>query len=68
LNPAARSRLNAVLVSSMFLGMSLGAALASQVLAHYGWSGVLGLGALAAVLALLVQATPQTSRPELPLP
>ena len=29
LDPAARSRLNAVLVSSMFLGMSVGAALAS---------------------------------------
>lgn len=59
LNPAARSRLNAVLVSSMFLGMSLGAALASQVLARYGWPGVLELSALAAVLALLVQVTAQ---------
>ncbi|MFS8065311.1 MAG: MFS transporter, partial [Byssovorax sp.] len=44
LDPAARSRVNAVLVSSMFVGMSAGAALASQVLVRYGWSGVMTLG------------------------
>jgi predicted MFS family arabinose efflux permease len=58
LDPAARSRLNAVLVSSMFLGMSLGAALASQVLSHYGWPGVMTLGAVAAALAFLVRSLP----------
>jgi len=56
LNPAARSRLNAVLVCSMFLGMSLGAAVASQVLARYGWPGVLTFGAAAATLALMVRS------------
>lgn len=56
---AARSRLNAVLVSSMFLGMSAGAALASQALAHFGWRGVTALGASGATLALLVRLRPQ---------
>ncbi len=59
LDPAARSRLNAVLVSSMFFGMSAGAALASQVLSRYGWSGVMCLGAAAASLALLVRLLPE---------
>jgi predicted MFS family arabinose efflux permease len=59
LDPAARSRLNAVLVSSMFLGMSAGAALASQALARYGWRGVMTLGAAAATLALLVRSLPE---------
>ena len=59
LAPAARSRLNAVLVSSMFLGMSIGAALASQVLVRFGWQGVMTLGALAATLALAVRLWPE---------
>lgn len=59
LDPAARSRLNAVLVSALFLGMSLGAALASQALARYGWAGVMTLGASAAGLALLVRCLPE---------
>ncbi len=59
LTPAARSRLNAILVSSMFLGMSIGAALASQILAHFGWPGVMTLGALAASLALAVRLLPE---------
>ncbi len=59
LAPAARSRLNAILVGSMFLGMSIGAALASQVLARFGWSGVMTLGALSATLALAVRLLPE---------
>jgi len=59
LAPAARSRLNAILVSSMFLGMSLGAALASQALVRFGWSGVMTLGAIAAALALAVRLLPE---------
>lgn len=55
LEPSARSRLNAVLISSMFLGMSAGAALGSQTLARFGWSGVMLLGAGAAGLALAVR-------------
>lgn len=59
LDPAARSRVNAVLVSSMFLGMSAGAALASQALVRYGWSGVMTLAAAAATLALVVRSLPE---------
>jgi predicted MFS family arabinose efflux permease len=63
LDPAARSRVNAVLVSSMFLGMSAGAALASQVLVRHGWSGVMFLGAAAATLALVVRSLPERVAP-----
>jgi predicted MFS family arabinose efflux permease len=63
LDPAARSRLNAVLVSSMFLGMSAGAALASQTLGRYGWTGVMILGAVAATLALVVRSLPERAAP-----
>ncbi len=61
LDPAARSRVNAVLVSSMFLGMSAGAAIASQVLGRHGWSGVMAFGAAAATLALVVRSLPERS-------
>ena len=58
LDPAARSRLNAVLVSCMFLGMSAGAAIASQLLPRFGWSGVMVFGACAATVALVVRLLP----------
>lgn len=58
LDGAARSRLNAVLVSSMFFGMGAGAAAASQVLGHYGWPAVMWLGAFASALALVVRYWP----------
>lgn len=63
LDPAARSRLNAVLVSSMFFGMSAGAMLASRALARWGFVGVAVLGVVAASLALVVRLWPaRTSR------
>lgn len=49
----------AVLVSSMFLGMSLGAALASQALSRFGWSGVMLLGTGASLAALFVRYWPK---------
>lgn len=52
LDPASRSRLNAVLVSSMFVGMASGAALGSALLAAFGWRAVPALGAAAALGAL----------------
>jgi predicted MFS family arabinose efflux permease len=58
LDPAARSRLNAVLVSAMFVGMATGAALASRALARYGWTGVMLLGGVASLMALVVHAWP----------
>lgn len=54
LDPASRSRLNAVLVSAMFVGMATGAALGSTLLAHWGWRAVPALGAVAALGALAV--------------
>ena len=58
LEPAARSRLNAVLMSSMFIGMASGAWLGSLALGQYGWQGVCGLAAMAASAALVVRLWP----------
>ena len=60
LEPAARSRLNAVLMGSMFIGMASGAWLGSHALAQSGWPGVCGLAALAGVSALVVRMWPKT--------
>jgi len=54
LDVASRSRLNAVLVSVMFVGMASGAALGSALLASVGWRAVPALGAVAALGALVV--------------
>ncbi|MDR7271720.1 putative MFS family arabinose efflux permease [Pelomonas saccharophila] len=54
LDSASRSRLNAVLVSTMFVGMASGAALGSTLLASFGWRAVPALGAVAALGALAV--------------
>jgi predicted MFS family arabinose efflux permease len=59
LEPAARSRLNAVLMGSMFIGMASGAWLGSQALAQWGWPGVCGLAALAGGAALAVRLWPR---------
>lgn len=61
-DPSARSRLNAVLMSTIFLGMSTGAAIASQVFTRFGWSGVIVVGAVAASLALVVRLLPERAR------
>ena len=42
IEPAARSRLNALLFTGMFIGMAAGAGLGSLVLAQWGWMGVVG--------------------------
>jgi len=55
LEPAARSRLNAVLMSGMFIGMASGASLGSMALAQWGWLGVCTLAAGAATAALGVR-------------
>lgn len=54
LDPASRSRLNAILVSSMFVGMASGAALGSALLAAFGWRAVPVLGTVAALGALVI--------------
>jgi predicted MFS family arabinose efflux permease len=40
LDPTARSRLNALLLGTMFVGMSVGSALGSIALDRFGWRGV----------------------------
>ncbi|MES2613704.1 MAG: MFS transporter [Pseudomonadota bacterium] len=54
IDQGARSRLNAVLMVGMFIGMATGAALGSLLLAQWGWMGVtlLAVGASLAALAV----------------
>lgn len=55
LDPAARSRLNAILLTCMFIGMSLGAASGNVALALWGWTGVTALATIAALGALALR-------------
>ncbi|XXF77921.1 MFS transporter [Myxococcaceae bacterium GXIMD 01537] len=58
IDPAARSRLNAVLFVCMFIGMALGAASGSLVLARWGWVAVTTLATVSALGALWVRLSP----------
>lgn len=51
IDPAARSRLNAVLLASMFAGMAVGSALGALLLAQGGWVAVMGMAAASAAAA-----------------
>lgn len=51
---AARSRLNAILFTGMFLGMAAGSLLGGVALAHWGWTGVSTLATLSSLMALLI--------------
>jgi len=62
IDPPARSRLNAVLMVGMFIGMATGAALGSQALAAWGWMGVTALATTAATAALVVRLWPGATR------
>ncbi|WP_294901376.1 MFS transporter [Tatumella sp. UBA2305] len=53
--PEARSRLNALLFTTVFIGMAAGSALGSLALTHGGWNGVVILSILAALAALVVR-------------
>jgi predicted MFS family arabinose efflux permease len=63
IDPAARSRLNAVMFTTLFIGMSIGSALGSLALTRWGWSGVIVLSTLSAGVALVLRmlgpATPR---------
>ncbi|WP_448132442.1 MFS transporter [Stutzerimonas chloritidismutans] len=52
IDPPARSRLNAVLFTGVFLGMATGAGLGSLALGQWGWNGVVVLATLASIGAL----------------
>ncbi|QRO01248.1 MFS transporter [Archangium violaceum] len=58
IDPAARSRLNAVLFVGTFIGMSIGAASGSLLLARWGWVAVTLLATASALAALLVRLLP----------
>jgi predicted MFS family arabinose efflux permease len=62
-DPAARSRLNAVLVSAMFAGMSCGAFVASRVFVAFGFPGVCVMGAVSAGGALASTGVRHPIRP-----
>jgi len=55
LEPAARGRLNALLFTFMFIGMSAGAAIGSFSLENGGWSAVVMVATLAAAASLVVR-------------
>lgn len=57
IEPAARSRLNAVLMTAVFLGMAAGAALGALLLARWGWTAVTLLAMGSALAALAVRMT-----------
>lgn len=54
LEPAARSRLNALLFTCVFIGMAVGSALGSLMLEKMGWAGVVALITLAGAASLAV--------------
>ena len=55
IEPGARSRLNAVLFTGMFIGMAAGSALGALVFAQWGWMAVVVLATGSAVSALMVR-------------
>ncbi|MBY0341067.1 MAG: MFS transporter [Rhodocyclaceae bacterium] len=59
LEPAARSRLNAVLFVGMFIGMSAGAAVASLLFAQWGWLAVVALAVTTSLAAFAVRMLPE---------
>ncbi|CNL83094.1 MFS transporter [Yersinia frederiksenii] len=55
LEPAARSRLNALLFTGVFVGMAVGSALGSLILEQIGWAGVVALISIAGIASLAVR-------------
>ena len=55
LDAAARSRLNAVLMGGVFVGMAMGGLLGSLALAAWGWMGVVAVASLSSAAALVVR-------------
>jgi predicted MFS family arabinose efflux permease len=55
IDPASRSRLNAVLFVGMFIGMAAGAGIGSLMLAQWGWAGVIALAVTTSVASLAVR-------------
>lgn len=62
INPAARSRLNAIMFTVVFIGMASGAALGSKALESFGWTGVVALATGAALGGLLIRLLERSNR------
>ncbi|WP_229002234.1 MULTISPECIES: MFS transporter [unclassified Rhizobium] len=62
LDPEARSRLNTIFMSAMFLGGAAGAALATAAWGYAQWNGVSVLGAALALVAVIIQLTEHRTR------
>jgi len=56
LDGSARSRLNTVYMTIMFVGGAIGSAVGAQAFAALGWLGVCAFGVACGVLALLIEA------------
>lgn len=57
LEPAARSRLNALMFTGVFIGMATGSALGSVILEYAGWQGVVILLTLSGFSSMVVRMT-----------
>ncbi|VDZ83722.1 MFS transporter [Kluyvera intermedia] len=57
LEPQARGRLNALLFTGVFIGMSLGSVLGTQIYALAGWEGVVALATVAGLIALAIRVS-----------
>ncbi|HHA0035483.1 TPA: MFS transporter [Yersinia enterocolitica] len=62
LEPAARSRLNALLFTCVFIGMAVGSALGSLMLEKMGWAGVVALITLAGAASLAVRWSDRSTK------
>ena len=62
LEPGARSRLNALLIGAMFVGMAGGSALGSLALDLAGWRGLCAFAGSTALAALAVRLWPHRAR------
>ena len=60
LKPEARGRLNSILFTFVFIGMAIGSAVGGYLYQHVGWNGVLVLGIVTPLIALIVRLKPNT--------
>jgi MFS family permease len=59
IDASARSRLNAVLYTAIFSGMATGALIGTLALSTFGWIGIVTVGTLSALAALIVRLVRQ---------
>ncbi|TCN90342.1 putative MFS family arabinose efflux permease [Shewanella fodinae] len=57
--PHAMSRANAILLAGVFIGMTSGSLVASQLFSHWGWQAVIAFATLVSTLALLLRLLPE---------